>query len=150
MTLGIVDKFEFFKFVSTFGELKLISIIQINFWAYADDVVIFTDIDEDFVLLGSVVNCDFFKGMRNAKVELILKVIIDGVLSDATVELRHKPRIQVININDRGTAINDSLPNKTPNLLASWKSSFFWEFGINDDFIQRNNVGLRIKSLLYY
>lgn len=119
MTLGIVDKFEFFKFVSTFGELKLISIIQINFGAYADDVVIFTDIDEDFVLLGSVVNCDFFKGMRNAKVELILKVIIDGVLSDATVELRHKPRIQVININDRGTAINDSLPNKTPNLLAS-------------------------------
>lgn len=128
MTLGIVDKFEFFKFVSTFGELKLISIIQINFWAYADDVVIFTDIDEDFVLLGSVVNCDFFKGMRNAKVELILKVIIDGVLSDATVELRHKPRIQVININD-------SLPNKTPNLLASWKSSFFWEIGVNDDFI---------------
>ena len=135
MTLGIVDKFEFFKFVSTFGELKLISIIQINFWAYADDVVIFTDIDEDFVLLGSVVNCDFFKGMRNAKVELILKVIIDGVLSDATVELRHKPCIQVININDRGTAINDSLPNKTPNLLASWKSSFFWEIGVNDDFI---------------
>ena len=135
MTLGIVDKFEFFKFVSTFGELKLISIIQINFWAYADDVVIFTDIDEDFVLLGSVVNCDFFKGMRNAKVELILKVIIDGVLSDATVELRHKPRIQVININDIGTAINDSLPNKTPNLLASWKSSFFWEIGVNDDFI---------------
>ena len=133
--LGIIDKFEFFKFVSTFGELKLISIIQINFWAYADDVVIFTDIDEDFVLLGSVVNCDFFKGMRNAKVELILKVIIDGVLSDATVELRHKPRIQVININDRGTAINDSLPNKTPNLLASWKSSFFWEIGVNDDFI---------------
>ena len=75
-------------------------------------MVIFTDIDEDFVLPGSVVNCDFFKGMRNAKVELILKVIIDGVLSDATVELRHKPRIQVININD-------SLPNKTPNLLAS-------------------------------
>ena len=135
MTLGIVDKFEFFKFVSTFGELKLISIIQINFWAYADDVVIFTDIDEDFVLPGSVVNCDFFKGMRNAKVELILKVIIDGVLSDATVELRHKPRSQVININDRGTAINDSLPNKTPNLLASWKSSFFWEIGVNDDFI---------------
>ena len=135
MTLGIVDKFEFFKFVSTFGELKLISIIQINFWAYADDVVIFTDIDEDFVLLGSVVNCDFFKGMRNAKVELILKVIIDGVLSDATVELSHEPRILVININDRGTAINDSLPNKTPNLLASWKSSFFWEIGVNDDFI---------------
>ena len=133
MTLGIVDKFEFFKFVSTFGELKLISIIQINFWAYADDVVIFTDIDEDFVLLGSVVNCDFFKGMRTPS--MILKVIIDGVLSDATVELRHKPRIQVNNINDRGTAINDSLPNKTPNLLASWKSSFFWEIGVNDDFI---------------
>lgn len=113
-------------------------------------MVIFTDIDEDFVLLGSVVNCDFFKGMRNAKVELILKVIIDGVLSDATVELRHKPRIQVININDRGAAIDDSLTNKTPNLLASWKSSFFWEIGVNDDFIQRNNVGLRIKSLLYY
>ena len=121
--------------MSAFSELKLISIIQINFWAYADDVMIFTDIDEDFVLLGSVVNGDFFKGMRNAKVELILKVIIDGVLSDATVELRHKSRIQVINVNDRGTAINYSLPNKTPNLLASWKSSLFWEIGVNDDFI---------------
>lgn len=82
-------------------------------------MVIFTDIDEDFVLLGSVVNCDFFKGMRNAKVELIFKIIIDGVLSDAAVELRHKSHIKVININNRGTAINYPLPNKTPNLLAS-------------------------------
>lgn len=31
MTFGIVDKFELFKFVSAFGELKLSSIIQINF-----------------------------------------------------------------------------------------------------------------------
>ena len=93
MTLGIIDKFERFKFMSTFSELELISIIQINFWAYADDVMIFTDIDEGFVLLASVVNGDFFKGMRNAKVELIFKIIIDGVLSDAAVELRHKSRI---------------------------------------------------------
>ena len=35
--------------------------------------MIFTDIDEDFVLLASVVNGDFFKGMRNAKVVLIFK-----------------------------------------------------------------------------
>ena len=93
MTFGIVDKFELFKFVSAFGELKLSSIIQINFWAYADNVMIFADIDEDFVLLGSVINGDLFKGMRNAKVDLILKIIIDGVLSDAAVELRHKSRI---------------------------------------------------------
>ena len=81
--------------------------------------MIFTDIDEDFVLLASVVNGDFFKGMRNAKVELIFKIIIDGVLSDAAVELRHKSHIKVININNRGTAINYPLPNKTPNRLAS-------------------------------
>lgn len=56
-------------------------------------MMIFADIDEDFVLLGNVINGDFFKGMRNAKVELILKIIIDGVLSDAAVELRHKSRI---------------------------------------------------------
>lgn len=31
MTLGIIDKFELFKFVSAFSELKLISIIQITF-----------------------------------------------------------------------------------------------------------------------
>ena len=93
MTLGIIDKFELFKFMSAFSELELISIIQINFWAYADDVMIFTDIDEDFVLLASVVNGDFFKGMRNAKVELIFKIMIDGVLSDAAVELRHKSQI---------------------------------------------------------
>lgn len=68
--------------------------------------MIFTDIDEDFVLLASVVNGDFFKGMRNAKVELIFKIIIDGVLSDDAVELRHKSHIKVININNRGTAIN--------------------------------------------
>ena len=60
--------------------------------------MIFTDIDEDFVLLASVVNGDFFKGMRNAKVELIFKIIIDGVLSDDAVELRHKSHIKVINI----------------------------------------------------
>ena len=55
--------------------------------------MIFADMDEDFGLLGNVINGDFFKGMRNAKVELILKIIIDGVLSDAAVELRHKSRI---------------------------------------------------------
>ena len=55
--------------------------------------MIFADIDEDFVLLSSVINADFFKGIRNAKVELILKIIIDGVFSDAAVELRHKSRI---------------------------------------------------------
>ena len=135
MTLGIIDKFELFKFMSAFSELELISIIQINFWAYADDVMIFTDIDEDFVLLASDVNGDFFKGMRNAKVELIFKIIIDGVLSDAAVELRHKSHIKVININNRGTAINYPLPNKTPNLLASWKSRFLWENDVNDDFV---------------
>lgn len=31
MTLGIIDKFELFKFMSAFSELELISIIQINF-----------------------------------------------------------------------------------------------------------------------
>lgn len=31
MTLGIIDKFELFKFMSDFSELELISIIQINF-----------------------------------------------------------------------------------------------------------------------
>ena len=31
MTLGIIDKFERFKIMSTFSELELISIIQINF-----------------------------------------------------------------------------------------------------------------------
>ena len=92
-TYGRVDKFEPVKYVSAFGELKLSSIIQINFLAYADNVMIFADIDEDFVLLGSVINGDLFKGMRNAKVDLILKIIIDGVLSDAAVELRHKSRI---------------------------------------------------------
>ena len=37
--------------------------------------MIFTDIDEGFVLLARVVNGDIFKGMRNAMVELILKII---------------------------------------------------------------------------
>lgn len=31
MTLGIIDNFELFKFMSAFSELELISIIQINF-----------------------------------------------------------------------------------------------------------------------
>ena len=30
MTLGIIDKFELFKFMSAFSELELISIIQIG------------------------------------------------------------------------------------------------------------------------